>query len=245
VIFRGVCISDVIPFYLGKLFRQTGASEDLCSKVCFAPIAVLQIYVILCPNYATGLNPASFPLAPRFICLYLHLPSYCCLSYKCGWGLAKRSWWTLHVLSKDLATLVDLVKVSDCLIFLPSLVTLLGSHGLGPSKKVLFKICLFSWKLATLFSASRINIGLNVSRKLLCCFGCWPTRYFWMWLWSKFCVIVCAFLRVLIQWFNYMKARYWRVSNAQCSLNWNRIEKCHLAKKGNTMFSMWLSGFFN
>ncbi|KAJ8430338.1 hypothetical protein Cgig2_008431 [Carnegiea gigantea] len=32
VIFRGVCISDMMPFNLGKLFWQTGASEDLCSK---------------------------------------------------------------------------------------------------------------------------------------------------------------------------------------------------------------------
>lgn len=32
-VYWGVCISDMIPFYLGKLFRQTGASEDLCSKL--------------------------------------------------------------------------------------------------------------------------------------------------------------------------------------------------------------------
>ncbi|KAG5398194.1 hypothetical protein IGI04_020008 [Brassica rapa subsp. trilocularis] len=29
----GVCISDMIPFYLGKLFRQSGASDDVCSKL--------------------------------------------------------------------------------------------------------------------------------------------------------------------------------------------------------------------
>ena len=32
---RGVCISDMIPFYLGKLFRQSGASDDVYSKVSF------------------------------------------------------------------------------------------------------------------------------------------------------------------------------------------------------------------
>lgn len=32
---RGVCLSDMIPFYLGKLFRQSGASDDVCSKVIF------------------------------------------------------------------------------------------------------------------------------------------------------------------------------------------------------------------
>ncbi|KAL2932933.1 hypothetical protein RDABS01_016052 [Bienertia sinuspersici] len=32
-VYGGVCISDMIPFYLGKLFRQTGASDDMCSKL--------------------------------------------------------------------------------------------------------------------------------------------------------------------------------------------------------------------
>lgn len=26
----------MIPFYLGKLFRQTGASDDICAKVGFS-----------------------------------------------------------------------------------------------------------------------------------------------------------------------------------------------------------------
>jgi hypothetical protein len=30
---RGVCISDMIPFYLGKLFRRSGVSGDISSKV--------------------------------------------------------------------------------------------------------------------------------------------------------------------------------------------------------------------
>ncbi|XP_048131718.1 uncharacterized protein LOC115753391 isoform X2 [Rhodamnia argentea] len=32
-VYWGVCISDMIPFYLGKLFRQTGASDDVCAKL--------------------------------------------------------------------------------------------------------------------------------------------------------------------------------------------------------------------
>ncbi|KAI3408948.1 uncharacterized protein J3R85_019962 [Psidium guajava] len=32
-VYWGVCISDMIPFYLGKLFRKTGASDDVCAKV--------------------------------------------------------------------------------------------------------------------------------------------------------------------------------------------------------------------
>ncbi|KAM4070626.1 hypothetical protein ACB094_12G179200 [Castanea mollissima] len=31
-VYWGVCISDLIPFYLGKLFRQSGASDDVCSR---------------------------------------------------------------------------------------------------------------------------------------------------------------------------------------------------------------------
>ncbi|KAI3450863.1 hypothetical protein Pfo_007528 [Paulownia fortunei] len=32
-VYWGVCISDMIPFYLGKFFRQSGASDDICSKL--------------------------------------------------------------------------------------------------------------------------------------------------------------------------------------------------------------------
>ncbi|CAN6830241.1 unnamed protein product [Brassica oleracea var. botrytis] len=32
-VYWGVCISDMIPFYLGKLFRKSGASDDVCSKL--------------------------------------------------------------------------------------------------------------------------------------------------------------------------------------------------------------------
>lgn len=32
-IYWGVCISDMVPFYMGKLFRQTRASENISSKI--------------------------------------------------------------------------------------------------------------------------------------------------------------------------------------------------------------------
>ncbi|XP_010241369.1 PREDICTED: uncharacterized protein LOC104585994 isoform X2 [Nelumbo nucifera] len=32
-VYWGVCISDMVPFYFGKLFRQAGASDDVCSKL--------------------------------------------------------------------------------------------------------------------------------------------------------------------------------------------------------------------
>ncbi|GMJ01291.1 hypothetical protein like AT4G13150 [Hibiscus trionum] len=42
-VYWGVCISDMIPFYLGKLFRQSGASDDVCSKLGIGEERVLQI----------------------------------------------------------------------------------------------------------------------------------------------------------------------------------------------------------
>ncbi|PNY05611.1 hypothetical protein L195_g002065 [Trifolium pratense] len=36
-VYWGVCISDLIPFYLGKLFRQSGASADVTSRGLFTP----------------------------------------------------------------------------------------------------------------------------------------------------------------------------------------------------------------
>ncbi|XP_050204589.1 uncharacterized protein LOC126654689 isoform X2 [Mercurialis annua] len=32
-VYWGVCISDMIPFYLGKLFRESGTTGDICSKL--------------------------------------------------------------------------------------------------------------------------------------------------------------------------------------------------------------------
>ncbi|KAJ0054604.1 hypothetical protein Pint_01553 [Pistacia integerrima] len=32
-VYWGVCISDMVPFYFGKLFRQSGASDDISSKL--------------------------------------------------------------------------------------------------------------------------------------------------------------------------------------------------------------------
>ncbi|CAA7023947.1 unnamed protein product [Microthlaspi erraticum] len=42
-VYWGVCISDMIPFYLGKLFRQSGASDDVCSKLGIGKEKVLSI----------------------------------------------------------------------------------------------------------------------------------------------------------------------------------------------------------
>ena len=49
--FRGVCISDLIPFYMGRLFRQTKASDDVLSRVSTAPTSLLLgSYTLSCLN---------------------------------------------------------------------------------------------------------------------------------------------------------------------------------------------------
>ncbi|KAE9592098.1 hypothetical protein Lal_00013041 [Lupinus albus] len=42
-VYWGVCISDLIPFYLGKLFRQSGASDDVTSRLGVGKEKALQI----------------------------------------------------------------------------------------------------------------------------------------------------------------------------------------------------------
>ncbi|KNA09455.1 hypothetical protein SOVF_153330 [Spinacia oleracea] len=42
-VYWGVCISDMIPYYLGKLLRQSGASDDLYSKLGVSKEKVLNI----------------------------------------------------------------------------------------------------------------------------------------------------------------------------------------------------------
>ncbi|CAL0304524.1 unnamed protein product [Lupinus luteus] len=42
-VYWGVCISDLIPFYLGKLFRQSGASDDVTSRLGVGKEKAMQI----------------------------------------------------------------------------------------------------------------------------------------------------------------------------------------------------------
>ncbi|XP_022758669.1 uncharacterized protein LOC111305408 [Durio zibethinus] len=46
-VYWGVCISDMIPFYLGSLFRQSGASDDVCSKVGISEEKLLHITCVV------------------------------------------------------------------------------------------------------------------------------------------------------------------------------------------------------
>ncbi|CAN1301898.1 hypothetical protein LINPERPRIM_LOCUS25186 [Linum perenne] len=40
-VYWGVCISDMVPFYLGKLFKHSGASFDICAKLGISEDKVL------------------------------------------------------------------------------------------------------------------------------------------------------------------------------------------------------------
>ncbi|GAB2213712.1 hypothetical protein Drorol1_Dr00018025 [Drosera rotundifolia] len=42
-VYWGVCVSDLIPFFLGKLFRQSGASDDVYSKLGIGKDKVMNI----------------------------------------------------------------------------------------------------------------------------------------------------------------------------------------------------------
>lgn len=46
-VYWGVCISDMIPFYLGKWFRKSGASDDFYSKLGIGKEKALSITSIV------------------------------------------------------------------------------------------------------------------------------------------------------------------------------------------------------
>ncbi|XP_078434900.1 uncharacterized protein LOC144705908 [Wolffia australiana] len=69
-VYWGVCISDMIPFYLGRLFRQTKTSVDICSKLGISEDKILSITKVvqkhgnmigLVERFSVGArNPTSF-----------------------------------------------------------------------------------------------------------------------------------------------------------------------------------------
>ncbi|XP_042514496.1 uncharacterized protein LOC122089100 isoform X2 [Macadamia integrifolia] len=69
-VYWGVCISDMVPFYLGKLFRKSGASDDICSKVGISKEKALNITQVVqrygnligfVERFSLGVrNPTSF-----------------------------------------------------------------------------------------------------------------------------------------------------------------------------------------
>ncbi|CAA7395862.1 unnamed protein product [Spirodela intermedia] len=90
-VYWGVCISDMIPFYLGRLFRQTKASVDICSKLGIGKDKVVSITRVVqkygnmigfVERFSVGArNPTSF-LAGAW-----GIPSDCFFAGVCCGGL--------------------------------------------------------------------------------------------------------------------------------------------------------------
>uniref|UniRef100_A0A1D1XZJ6 Transcription factor GAMYB n=1 Tax=Anthurium amnicola TaxID=1678845 RepID=A0A1D1XZJ6_9ARAE len=90
-VYWGVCISDMIPFYLGKLFRKTKASADICTKLGIGKDKVVSItravqkygnMIGFVERFSVGVrNPTSF-LAGAW-----GIPSDCFFAGVCCGGL--------------------------------------------------------------------------------------------------------------------------------------------------------------
>ncbi|KAF2284508.1 hypothetical protein GH714_025922 [Hevea brasiliensis] len=84
----GVCISDMIPFYLGKLFRKHGATDDVCSKLGIGEEKVLRItrtvqkygnLAGIVERFSLGVrNPTSFLAGTLGISPGLFFAGVCC-----------------------------------------------------------------------------------------------------------------------------------------------------------------------
>uniref|UniRef100_A0A803KPY3 Uncharacterized protein n=1 Tax=Chenopodium quinoa TaxID=63459 RepID=A0A803KPY3_CHEQI len=85
-VYWGVCISDMIPFYVGKLFKQSGASDDLCSKLGVSKEKAMNItQAVQRYGNLSGFGKYS-ELASHFLqlILWVFLPSVSLLVFCCG-----------------------------------------------------------------------------------------------------------------------------------------------------------------
>ncbi|PPR94594.1 hypothetical protein GOBAR_AA26068 [Gossypium barbadense] len=92
-VYWGVCISDMIPFYLGKLFRESGASDDVCSKLGIGEEKVLQIrravqkygnLIGFIERFSLGVrNPTAF-LAGSLVSKYFYISLHDSVDYVLG-----------------------------------------------------------------------------------------------------------------------------------------------------------------
>ncbi|XP_050252877.1 uncharacterized protein LOC126699215 isoform X3 [Quercus robur] len=87
-VYWGVCISDLIPFYLGKLFRQSGASDDVCSRLGIGKEKALNIthtvqkyrnFSGFVERFSLGVrNPTAFLAGAMGISLECFFAGVCC-----------------------------------------------------------------------------------------------------------------------------------------------------------------------
>lgn len=109
---RGVCISDMIPFYLGKFFTESGATDDVCSKVCSVQ-SHLCFSCLMNTPYLINIKLKKFILQLVFCCLKIWFMlkllmaiarhwwregiehhTYCATIWKSG-----RHWWVIRAQS--------------------------------------------------------------------------------------------------------------------------------------------------
>jgi len=87
-IYWGVCISDMIPFFLGKLFRKTKASENISSKIGIGKEKVLSVsravqkygnLIGFVERFSIGLrNPTAFLAGTLGIPADCYFAGVCC-----------------------------------------------------------------------------------------------------------------------------------------------------------------------
>ncbi|XP_073014897.1 uncharacterized protein [Primulina eburnea] len=87
-VYWGVCISDMIPFYFGKFFRQSGASDDVCSKLGVSKEKAMEIthavqrhgnLIGFVERFSVGVrNPTSFLAGAMGISPECFFAGVCC-----------------------------------------------------------------------------------------------------------------------------------------------------------------------
>ncbi|XP_004514281.1 uncharacterized protein [Cicer arietinum] len=87
-VYWGVCISDMIPFYLGKLFRKTGASADVTSRLGIGKEKAIEITDVVqkygnligfVERFSLGVrNPTAFLAGALGISPQLFFAGVCC-----------------------------------------------------------------------------------------------------------------------------------------------------------------------
>ncbi|KAH9784850.1 transmembrane protein [Citrus sinensis] len=89
-VYWGVCISDMIPFYLGKLFTKSGASDDVCSKLGISKEKALSITQSV-QKYGNLIGFERFSLGVRnptaFLAGTMGIPPDCFFAGVCCGGL--------------------------------------------------------------------------------------------------------------------------------------------------------------
>ncbi|XP_044503544.1 uncharacterized protein LOC123224082 isoform X2 [Mangifera indica] len=101
-VYWGVCISDMVPFYFGKLFRQSGASDDISAKLGIGKEKALSItravqkygnLIGFVERFSLGIrNPTSFLAGALGISPEFFFAGVCCgglitLPLQLSWGL--------------------------------------------------------------------------------------------------------------------------------------------------------------